>query len=84
MNFWKPEFMAIHEDLLLIMKRSNNATSVAELDGCIVEYKKVLGSLEDESEGLKSIVQLREAKAQELIVSSGANLIVNSKNIKLN
>lgn len=84
MKFWKPEFMAIQEKLLVIMKRSNEAKSVAEIDKCISDYQTLLGDLEDESEGLKCIEQLRDAKAQELITRTGNNLVITPKNIKLN
>ncbi len=84
MKFWKPAFMAIQEELLIIMKRSNEAKNVAEIDKCIRDYKKLLGDLEDESEGLKCIIQLRDTKAQERIVTSGANIATNSLKNKLN
>jgi hypothetical protein len=76
MQFWQPDFMAIQDELLVIMKRSNEAKSVAEIDKCICDYKVLLGGIEDEAGGLKSIIQLRDAKAESRIVTSGVNIAV--------
>lgn len=84
MKYWKPAFMAIQADLLVIMTRSNEAKNVAEIDKCIREYKNLLGDLEDETEGLKCIMKLRDAKAQERIVISGANIAKKHQNNKIN
>jgi len=81
---WKPDFMSIQEDLLLIMKRSNDAKSTAEIDKCIREYKEILGEIEDETDGLKCIIQLRESKAQEQISKHGLNLSSDKTMERLN